>query len=136
MSKLVAALERDRLVARRADGADHRAVIVGLTPAGQALARRARARKIAWIGTVLRGCPAGDAQATARTASHLDRAAIIPPPPIPSGLSRRIFVSRLAPSASHRCPRKLSLHRLRRRRMRRGRYSGRILLARSSVLHC
>jgi DNA-binding MarR family transcriptional regulator len=75
MSKLVAGLERDCLVARRADSNDHRGVIVELTPDGTALVRRARARKIDWIGKVLRECDPGDAQATGRTAARLDQAA-------------------------------------------------------------
>jgi DNA-binding MarR family transcriptional regulator len=75
MSKLVAGLERDRLVVRSADSDDHRAVIVDLTAGGRALVRRARARKIDWIGTVLRDCRADDAQATERTAERLDQAA-------------------------------------------------------------
>jgi DNA-binding MarR family transcriptional regulator len=75
MSKLVAGLERDRLVVRHADSDDHRAVIVDLTADGRALVRRARARKIDWIGKVLRDCRADDARATARTAERLDQVA-------------------------------------------------------------
>jgi len=77
MSKLVAGLERDRLIVRRADGDDHRAVIVDLTADGRALVRRARARKIEWIGRVLRDGGTDDAQATGRTAERLDQAARI-----------------------------------------------------------
>lgn len=75
MTKLVVGLERDRLVVRRADSADQRGVIVDLTPAGRALVRRARARKIDWLGKILRECPAGDAQATGRISQRLDQAA-------------------------------------------------------------
>ena len=75
MTKLVAGLERDRLVVRRPDGGDHRGVIVDLTADGRALVRRARARKIDWIGRVLREGGAGDAQAAGRTAERVDRAA-------------------------------------------------------------
>ncbi len=75
MTKLVAGLERDRLVIRRADSSDHRGVIVDLTPDGRALVRRARARKIDWIGRVLRETSALDAQAAGRTAERLDQAA-------------------------------------------------------------
>lgn len=75
MSKLVAGLERDRLVVRRADSGDHRAVIINLTADGRALVRRARARKMDWISRVLRDCRADDAQATGRTAERLDHAA-------------------------------------------------------------
>ena len=45
------------------------------TADGRALVRRARARKIDWIGTVLRDCRADDAQATGRIAEHLGQAA-------------------------------------------------------------
>src|SRR6266568_7037134 len=41
---------------------------------GRALVRRARARKISWIGMVLRECP-GDEQSAGRAASRLDEAA-------------------------------------------------------------
>jgi DNA-binding MarR family transcriptional regulator len=75
MTKLVTGLEREGLVARRTDGRDRRGVIVALTPAGRALVRRARARKIDWLGKVLREGPAYDAQATGRTAERLDQAA-------------------------------------------------------------
>lgn len=75
MTKLVAGLERDRLVVRRADSGDHRAVIVDLTADGRALVRRARARKIDWIGRVLRESAALDAQAAGRAAERLDHAA-------------------------------------------------------------
>jgi DNA-binding MarR family transcriptional regulator len=74
MTKLVAGLERDRLVVRRADRNDRRGVIVELTADGRALVRRARARKIDWLAKVLRECGAGDAQATGRTAERLDQA--------------------------------------------------------------
>ncbi len=74
MTKLVASLERDHLVVRRSDSGDHRVVIVELTADGRALVRRARARKISWIGTVLRECP-GDEQSAGRAASRLDEAA-------------------------------------------------------------
>ncbi len=74
MTKLVASLERDHLVARRTDSGDHRAVILELTADGRALVRRARARKISWIGTVLRECP-GDEQSAGRAAGRLDEAA-------------------------------------------------------------
>ena len=78
MSKLIAGLERDRLVDRRADDGDHRAVIVDLTADGRALVRRARARKIDWIGTVLRGGRAEDVQAAGRAAERLGQAARTP----------------------------------------------------------
>jgi DNA-binding MarR family transcriptional regulator len=75
MTKLVAGLERDRLVARRADSHDHRGIIIELTVDGRALVRRARARKINWLGHALRECSPDDVSATGRTAEHLDQAA-------------------------------------------------------------
>lgn len=90
MTKLVAGLERDRLVVRRADSGDLRGTIVELTADGRALVRRARTRKIDWIRRVLRECLAGDVQAAGRTAGRLDQAAmtatsstrVAPPPPV------------------------------------------------------
>jgi DNA-binding MarR family transcriptional regulator len=73
MTRLVAGLERDRLVSRRADSSDHRGVIVELTADGRALVRRARARKIDWLATVLRECDADEVRATGRTAGRLDQ---------------------------------------------------------------
>jgi DNA-binding MarR family transcriptional regulator len=75
MTKLVAGLERDHLVIRRADSGDHRGVIVDLTADGRALVRRARARKIDWIGKALREASELDVQAAGRTAERLDQAA-------------------------------------------------------------
>jgi DNA-binding MarR family transcriptional regulator len=54
ISRLVTTLEREGLVARRADEADRRGSFTELTPAGRALVRWARARKIAWVGAALR----------------------------------------------------------------------------------
>lgn len=76
MTKLVAGLERDRLVTRRTDHGDRRGTVVELTADGRALVRRARARKIDWIRRALRECPASDVQAAGRTAGRLDQAAM------------------------------------------------------------
>lgn len=80
MTKLVAGLERDRLVIRRADSGDRRGTVVELTADGRALVRRARARKIDWIRRALRECPAGDVQAAGRAAGCLDQAAMTAAP--------------------------------------------------------
>jgi DNA-binding MarR family transcriptional regulator len=80
MTKLVAGLERDRLVIRCADSGDLRGTIVELTADGRALVRRARARKIEWIRRVLRECLAGDVQAAGRTAERPDQAAMTAAP--------------------------------------------------------
>ena len=55
ITKLVNALERDGLVERRPDPADGRASAVHLTSTGRALVRRARARKIAYVDSVIVG---------------------------------------------------------------------------------
>jgi|SRR5438132_11890505 DNA-binding MarR family transcriptional regulator len=80
MTRLVAGLERDRLVIRRADSSDHRGIIVELTADGRAVVRRARARKIDWIRRVLRECLAEDVSAAGRTAGRLDQAAMTAAP--------------------------------------------------------
>jgi DNA-binding MarR family transcriptional regulator len=80
MTKLITGLERDRLVIRRADSGDRRGTIVELTADGRALVRRARARKIDWIGRALRECPAADILAAGRTAERLDHAAMTAAP--------------------------------------------------------
>jgi DNA-binding MarR family transcriptional regulator len=80
MTRLVAGLERDRLVVRRADSSDLRGTIVELTADGRAVVRRARARKIGWIRRVLRECPAEEVQAAGRTAGRLDQAAMTAAP--------------------------------------------------------
>jgi DNA-binding MarR family transcriptional regulator len=60
VSKLINALEQDGLVQRRPDAADGRACLVQLSPAGRALVRRARARKIAYLESAVTGLdPAG-----------------------------------------------------------------------------
>lgn len=87
MTKLVSGLERDRLVVRRVDNDDHRAVIIDLTADGRALVRRARARKIAWIGKVLRDGGADDAQAIGRAAERLDQSARTFAAPVATGRS-------------------------------------------------
>jgi DNA-binding MarR family transcriptional regulator len=55
VTKLVNALERDGLVDRRPDPTDGRACAVHLSPSGRALVRQARARKIAYVDSVIVG---------------------------------------------------------------------------------
>ena len=80
MTQSVQGLETAGLVARRPEPADGRSQVIELTPAGRALVRRARARKIAWIGDAI-----ADLSPAARTALHeaaatLDRRALTPDP--------------------------------------------------------
>jgi DNA-binding MarR family transcriptional regulator len=76
ITRLVGGLERDGLVVRRRRADDGRASVVELIPAGRALVRRARARKIAWIQRVLDDV--GDAERVSldRAARQLDAAAL------------------------------------------------------------
>jgi DNA-binding MarR family transcriptional regulator len=64
-TKLVNGLERDGLVLRAADPADGRGRLVRLTPAGRALIRRARARKIAYVESAIAGLRAASVTAVA-----------------------------------------------------------------------
>jgi DNA-binding MarR family transcriptional regulator len=64
-TKLVNGLERDGLVQRAADPADGRGRLVRLTPAGRALIRRARARKIAYVELAIAGLRAASVTAVA-----------------------------------------------------------------------
>jgi DNA-binding MarR family transcriptional regulator len=52
---------------------DGRGCVVELTPAGRALVRRARARKIAWVRQALAGVDGPDLAALERAADALDR---------------------------------------------------------------
>lgn len=75
MTRLVAALEGEGLVERVADSGDQRGSVARLTPRGRSLVRRARSRKIAWMGQVLRDLKSEDADTLARLAGRLDTAA-------------------------------------------------------------
>src|SRR5437868_14909787 len=60
ISKLVAALEADGLVARESDPADGRIVRVKATPRGSALLQEGRRRRVASLTASLRELPARD----------------------------------------------------------------------------
>jgi DNA-binding MarR family transcriptional regulator len=75
MTRLLAALERDGLVERRADTGDRRGSSLHLTARGRAVVRRARSRKIAWIARVLRDLKPDEHAAVQRLALELDAAA-------------------------------------------------------------
>jgi DNA-binding MarR family transcriptional regulator len=74
MTKLVATAEDEGLVERRSDPDDRRGAVVVLTPAGRALLRRARSRKINWISSQLRTLPTHDVERAGAVAGHLDAA--------------------------------------------------------------
>src|SRR5262249_42786349 len=63
VTQTVRGLEEAGLVVRVAHPDDRRGSVVELTPAGRALVRRARARKIAWVRSSTRGVDAADARA-------------------------------------------------------------------------
>ncbi len=69
ITKVVAKLEADRLVARAVDPADRRFVRVATTEAGRALIAKSRQRKTAWLAGRIRGL---DAEQQARLADVLD----------------------------------------------------------------
>ena len=75
MTRLLAGLERQELVERRADPDDRRGSTFQLTAAGRALVRRARARKIGWVARVLRDLKPDERAAAHRLARDLDGAA-------------------------------------------------------------
>ena len=70
VSRIIAGLERDGLVARTADPTDRRACLISATPQGSALLKRLRGRKNAYIAKRLKGLD-DDERAT------LERAAVI-----------------------------------------------------------
>jgi DNA-binding MarR family transcriptional regulator len=53
MTQAVQAMEAAGLVERTPAEGDRRGCVVSVTPAGRALVRRARARKIAWVRAAL-----------------------------------------------------------------------------------
>ena len=71
MTRLVGALAAEGLVERVADPDDQRGSVVRLTARGRALVRRARSRKITWVGRVLRDLKPGDIDSVVRLAGHL-----------------------------------------------------------------
>lgn len=72
MTETVRRLELHGLVVRRVVPGDGRGSLVELTAVGRALVRRARARKIRWVGDALAGLPEPDHQALRRAASVVD----------------------------------------------------------------
>jgi DNA-binding MarR family transcriptional regulator len=75
MTQSVQRLEAERLALRHPDSSDARGCVVHLTPAGRSLVRRARARKIRWIGDALTELRADELDALRRAAARLDHRA-------------------------------------------------------------
>ena len=78
MTQSVQGLETAGLVTRRPAPPDRRSQVIELTPAGRALVRRARARKIAWIDEVLADLPPSARTALHTAATTLDHHALRP----------------------------------------------------------
>jgi DNA-binding MarR family transcriptional regulator len=73
VTQSVQGLESAGLVRRRPHPSDGRGRVVELTPAGRAVVRRARARKIAWLNAVLGELDEHQRQALHSAAALLDR---------------------------------------------------------------
>jgi DNA-binding MarR family transcriptional regulator len=74
MTQSVQRLEAEGLAIRRPDPDDGRGCVIHLTPAGRSLVRRARARKIRWLGIVLANVPDDELRALHHAAAALDEA--------------------------------------------------------------
>jgi DNA-binding MarR family transcriptional regulator len=72
-TRIVARLEEQGLVERASDPSDRRSFLVGITPAGEALLRRLRTRKNAYLAKRLRELDAEDVVALERAAEVLER---------------------------------------------------------------
>ena len=72
ITRVLARLEEDGLVARTPDPADGRSTLIALTPAGDALLTRTRASRDAFLADRLAGLPAADRAALARACDVLE----------------------------------------------------------------
>ncbi len=73
VTRLLARLEAEGLVARAGDPADRRVSLISATPAGRALLRTLRTRKTAYLARRLEGLPAAELDTLARAAAILER---------------------------------------------------------------
>lgn len=73
MTRVVAALERDGLVARRVDPADRRVQRIRATARGRRVLERGRDRRVAELAALLRDCSADERRALCRAAAILER---------------------------------------------------------------
>jgi len=74
ITKMVTALERAGLVARRRPGGDRRVVMVEATPAGRDLLERGRAARVRMIADLLAGAPEEDLAVLRRAAEIITAA--------------------------------------------------------------
>jgi DNA-binding MarR family transcriptional regulator len=72
-TRIVARLEQQGLVERTADPADRRSFVVAATPAGEALLRKLRGRKNAYLARRLRRLDGGELETLERAAEILER---------------------------------------------------------------
>jgi DNA-binding MarR family transcriptional regulator len=80
ITKVVAFLEREGLVARKADPADRRVSRVTTTPDGQALVAESRRRKTAWLTTQVGHLPPAEQKRLADALDVLDHLCEQDPP--------------------------------------------------------
>jgi len=72
-TRIAAALERDGLIVRAADPDDGRACLLSTSPQGQALMKRMRSRKNAYLSKRLRKLPDEDVEVLEQAAEVLER---------------------------------------------------------------
>ena len=87
MSKIVAGLERDRLISRSPDPDDGRATTIRATPSGRRLMERGRAQRVDRLAAELRRLPARDVETLDRAVRIL-RAIEDQPMAIPTASTR------------------------------------------------
>ncbi len=75
MTRIVAALETERLVTRTDHPTDRRQVLVAVSPAGKAMLKDDRRRRDAWLAQRMRDLPPQDVEVLRRAASVLGRLA-------------------------------------------------------------
>jgi DNA-binding MarR family transcriptional regulator len=75
MTRIVAGLESDRLVKRKADSLDGRAVRIQATPRGSRLMHQGRRRRVIRLATALRTLPAQELNVLERAAMIIERVA-------------------------------------------------------------
>lgn len=73
MSKIVAALEEDGLVARAPSGSDRRSIVLRATRKGEQVMRRGRARRLARFEELLKKASGAEMQSLSEAANILER---------------------------------------------------------------
>ena len=72
-TRVIQRLEEDGLIERSADPTDGRSAVVAVTRQGEALLKKLRSRKNAYLARRLRELPADDVEALSRAADVLER---------------------------------------------------------------